>query len=177
MKKLIELALSNPNSRFWYAQEKRFLKRYAKKRNWDFYRFCDIIAITSPRTQLSRNWKLACNYMAGENFYTPALPSVISGLKYYEQSGIIRGPKTSRFSLALQGDESAIVLDIYMARILRFDYEAMYQPENYLRLCRRIEKLAQVLGYTPAQTQACLWINYLQANNRSNGLSYSQLEL
>jgi len=177
MKKLIELALSNPNSRFWYAQEKRFLKRYAKKRNWDFYRFCNIIAITSPRVHILRNWKLACNYMAGEKFYTPALPLVIAGLKYYEQTGVIRGPKTSSFALCLQGDESAVVLDVYMARILGCDYKAMYKPANYERLCRRIEKLADRLGYTPAQTQACLWLNYLQANNRSNGLSYSQLEL
>ena len=166
MKRLINLAMANPDSRFWYKQQATALRKFCKAQNWDYNTFVDVLAITSPRVQLLKNFKFACNYMRGEKFYTNPLPLVFASLKHYEATGKIRGSKVSRFAAALKGNKTVVVLDIYMSKILRVDYKQMYLVHNYAKLEKKIVKLAEMLKWTPAETQAALWCNFLLANNR-----------
>lgn len=73
-----------------------------------------------------------------------------------------------RFARALKGDKTVVVLDIWMSRILGIkDHHQLYQPKIYARLSRRIEKVANALNWTPAETQAALWGNYLLSKGRT----------
>lgn len=167
MKKLLDLATLNEKNRFWYAHQNKALKAFCISQGWDFKTFCEVLAITSPRVPLKRNFKFTCNYMHGEDFYCTPLPSVFLSLKHYEKTGEIRGLKTRAFAKALQGDKNAVVLDVYMSLIFRVDQKLFGTKSGYAQTSNKLCKVANALNWTPAQTQAALWCNYLQAQGKT----------
>lgn len=120
-------------------------------------RFIGVLAVTSPRVSVQRNWSGTLDY-----FRTGVLPrgfirSTRVALDHYEQTGGIRGPKTSAFAKALGGEPGALVLDTWMAKAFNVEHAAVTRKYNRIKAMRRMSKLARSKGWTIAETQAAVW--------------------
>ena len=93
--------------------------------------------------------------------------SVRAAVGHWESTGEIRGPKTSAFRSALLGDTSAIVLDVWMARIFGVDQRVFGTKKGYAFYSERIREIAYQFDETPRDTQACLWVGYLRMVGRN----------
>lgn len=80
--------------------------------------------------------------------------------------GKIRGLKTRPFAAALAGDEEAIVLDTWMAKIFGVDQKVFGTKRGVAEYSAHIRELARMTGLTPAQTQAALWCGYIRSLGR-----------
>ena len=159
------LALAGEDHRHWYTKAYAKIERVCGAHGWNVERFIAILAITSPRVPVSRNWALTLAYMA-DGSTNGMLPNVIAGLAHYEKGGEIRGRKTGAFARALLGDTRAIVLDVWISRALRVPQKEFTGP-RYDSHAARIARLAKRLGWTPVETQAALWAGIMRAHNNT----------
>ena len=132
---------------------------------------CDLVAITSPRVSVTRNLRFAWGEFTGEDRPRDMIRSTRVALDHYYKTGIIRGPKTSRFAQVLRGDDSIVVVDTWMAR-------ALSVPDNRARnkstqeLAERVVRSVQGRfvkwffsdpnRWTMAETQAAIWAGMIR---------------
>lgn len=164
MKKYLEAGKA-VNGHLWYAREGKALKAYARERGVDPNRFIDLIALFSPRVQLNRNLRMTLLYLRGE-WAHDLLPSIKLAVLHYEETGIIRGQKCCNFARALQGDKSAVVLDVHMAALLGINQKVLDTKIGYAQSALRITRYAQRQNLAPAECQAALWCGKLLLENR-----------
>lgn len=156
--KLQMLAEAGIGGADWYKQAHDWCKREARLHSVTLNRLIDVLAITSPRVSVAKNKRLAMQYLLWDDI-RGMLPSTISALAHYEQTGEIRGPKTSAFAEAIRcaGMSRAVVLDVWMARALGVPQERLFLRANYDKAVERVNQVADRLMITPAQAQACIW--------------------
>lgn len=174
--RLTTMALDGRHHRRWYRQAGRDLQALSERESpadpsgWK-ERFVDILAITSPRVAVVRNIRLALCYSRMRKAHPTTIRGVRAALEHWEDTGEIRGPKTSRFAKALNGDEDAVVLDVWMAFAMRVDQRVFATKSGYERHSRTIRRVAKKLGWTPAETQASIWAAaYRQKRGRWPGM-------
>lgn len=166
MKDMILLALDGESGKNWYGQARRRIRQVCRTHGWDWRRYTDVLAITSPRVQVTRNVNITRLYMQGDPSWSDGvLRGRVDAVLRWERDGTVRGPKVAPFRDALQGDHSAIVLDVWMAR-------AFEVPDNFGVRHRRlmqdsIKKVSEWLGWTPAQTQAAIWCGIIKKYGRN----------
>ena len=148
------LALAGRHGRSWYADAGESIARYALRHDLPFRRVCDVVAILSPRVQVTRNAELAHAYLQGLPM-RGVMRSRVKALAAYERTGAFNGPKVNAFSKALQGDPNAVVVDAWVVRALGHGDAA--KGPGYERIADRVRSLAKGLGWPPAETQAALW--------------------
>lgn len=142
--------------RDWYIDSLPLLCRAAYKLDVPVVRFIDVLAITSPRTQVKKNVKETVRYFRTGTIQN-MIPSTRAALAHYEETGQIRGQKTSSFAEALKGNGEAIVLDTWMAVALNVS-QKIFEAKWARSMCeRRIRYCATVMDITPARFQAALW--------------------
>lgn len=154
----------------WYSDAKRSIRQLCKEMGWDTNYFIDVLAITSPRVQVSRNLRLTQQVMLGVHSPESLLPSTRAALAYYQDTGKIRGPKTKAFAQALRGDRAALVLDVWMARALDI-------PHNQVTGVKFRRDVVPQLGEVMARTgvhnlrdlQACIWCGIIRAHGKVPG--------
>ena len=135
---------------------------------------CDLVAITSPRVSVTRNLWFAWGEFTGEDRPRDMIRSTRVALDHYYETGIIRGPKTSRFAQVLRGDDSVVVVDTWMAR-------ALSVPDNQARnkstqeLAERVVKAVRMRVWPKtypigcglwelAETQAAIWAGMIRTH-------------
>ena len=156
--KLTDLALAAPESaRRWYPESSRAIGLAALALDACPVRLADLLALFSPRVQVSRSVRLTVYYQQFNRFASDTMQTVSAAVRHYEATGQIRGPKTSAFSRALQGDPDAVVLDVWMAKALAVDQRAFARIPVREEATRRIRRVARKLDWTPAETQAAIW--------------------
>jgi hypothetical protein len=129
------------------------LDEYADSIGKPFDYVCDVLAILSPRVSVSKNVKLAQSYL--ETGKAPgAMAQRLEALARYEYSGVFNGPKVTAFSRALQGDDSATVVDAWMFRLFNLDST---KPKAYEKASATVARVSRLLGWRNAETQAALW--------------------
>ena len=175
--KLKELALEGQHGRHWYEECNHALRTMCVREGWPVVHTAAILGITSPRIQVSRNALYTKAYMREwstspdvntHNRISGLLPMVRSGLAHYERTGEIRGPKTSAFAGACMGDLSQVVLDVWMARALKLVDQKLFERKQVRhKATMRINKVADRLGWEPAQVQAAIWTAVYEANHVS----------
>lgn len=141
----------------WYAEARTEIGRLCSREGWDYDRFVCILAVTSPRVSVLRNFKFADHYMRTGFFMPDMLRTIRASVKHYEATGEIRGPKTGAFARNLLGDETALVLDIWMARALGVEQKPVNRKDNMRTAYRMIGTIAADRGWTIAETQAAIW--------------------
>lgn len=161
-KHLVKLATMGVDGGGWYNVASYQIHRYASLLEWDVQRFINVLAITSPRVHVLKNWKLATQYMR-DGSTKGMLPNVAAALAHYEATGDIRGPKTEAFARALRGDTTALVLDVWMARALGVDERKVTSKKNSEAAHRRVKRAALLLGMSVRDTQAAIWTGALRA--------------
>lgn len=136
--------------------------RVKLQRDRNYRTLCDLVAITSPRTSVKRNLRVAYSIFTGSNDLGGVIRSTRAALRHYHATGEIRGPKTSRFARVLHGDDSVCVVDTWMGRALSVsDREASYVRTQ--RLAERvIGHVARAHQCPMAEAQAMVWAGMIR---------------
>lgn len=156
------LARSGALYRYWYRVAACELGVIAQQFSWPLDRLIDVIAITSPRCAVRRNQRVAVHYLMYGRLPPAVIASTRRALQVYEESGIIRGPKTSQFAAALRGDTSVCVVDSWIARAIGEAPERADRKSVRLRAYRLMLRASRRLGWTVRDTQAAVWAGYIE---------------
>lgn len=162
----------------WYRKTRSILiKKYGK----DYKLFSGLLASTSPRFQIKRNYNTSvliykdyknnpCQFLS----YTienkkqfikkyKLLPAhynnIIRTLSYNYTSSkklVLSGNKVNAFYNNITGNYHAVTLDVWMLRYFK-DTNANITLGKYKYYTRIIRKLSKKLGLYPAELQAIIW--------------------
>ena len=174
------LAVLGAGHRHWYTAGLPALHAAADVLGVSVDVLADVVALTSPRVQVRRNMVLAVRYLQDREHWrtrdTPELArelgvirSTAAALRHWEATGRIRGPKTRAFARALQGDPTALVLDVWMARALGVAQAKVNQKLPAAKAAQRVGKVARDLGWTVAETQAAIWAGTIPTHRNAAG--------
>jgi len=153
---LVGLALQGEGGRHWYRAAERAIRSESERVGVTPERFANILAITSPRVKVRRNWTLTVQYLMSGSL-EGIMKSSRAALAHYEATGEIRGPKTGPFARAVLGDRLAVVLDTWMARAFNVEHRRFASAAIREECSRRIQAAAGILGWSPAEVQAAVW--------------------
>jgi len=172
-KRLADTASSGRQYMGWYRYASGEICEAASLLGTDPHTLASYLALYSPRVQVKRSIRFARHRIQTGEHARGAMRNVRAAVEHWEQTGEIRGPKTRAFRDAMLGDESAIVLDVWMARALGVDVRAFGVKSVYARASGRIADASAILGLPPARTQAAIWGMTIS----STGASVAQMSL
>lgn len=154
----------------WYDDARDYICSECDRQDWDHSRFINIMAVTSPRISVKRNWDVTVNLMAGGD---PRKQGIIrstrAALAHYENTGVIRGPKTEAFARALHGDTTALVLDTWMAKALGVPHAKVTQVGIMAWAHKVMAEVASYHGLCMRDTQAAVWAGVCKAHGVTPG--------
>lgn len=153
---LARMARKGAHGRAWYRDAGKVVARIGVLGRADTGYVADILAITSPRVQITRNVALTLEYLR-TGAVTGALPMVVKCLEKYRACGDISGPKTRAFAECLRGNTHAVVIDVWIIRALGLAPNVSLSRRAYFDAAGHILETAHVLRWTPAETQAAIW--------------------
>lgn len=150
--------------------------------------FIDLLAATSPRKQISANWRLAmrvyhvwksCGYtrcykldaivkqqdgILLDNLTQGTLPAHRPNIVRALQRQPLSGNKVRAFAANLKGDYEQVTLDVWMCRA--YDYPQTLTDKKYAELSAIIKTEAAEAGMDPAEYQAVIWHKMIRAYGR-----------
>lgn len=139
----------------WYPLAGAGITRLARHLHQPPARVAEVLAVFSPRLSVSRALRLGALYLhTGDT--GPVIRSTRVALQVYEDTGIIRGPKTRSFAQALLGDQDAVVLDVWVARALGIR-QAHLTGARYWTVAAALRSAASAHNMPPREAQALLW--------------------
>lgn len=141
-------------ARAWYPTACEHADRIADVLDVDREAAASIIAAYSIRTPWTDNLAHAHEYARGGRPPGLRVRTVIADAAVCHGFAALRGPKTHAFARAIAGDESAVVIDVWMGRAMRVD---RVTPALYPSMVAAVERIAVELDETPRDTQALLW--------------------
>jgi hypothetical protein len=150
---LQRLAVEGADGRHWYQGAELQLRRLCEVHDWDPTEFAEVLALTSPRVQVSRNVPLAIKFMRTGL----CMRLHRAQIEHWLKTGVIRGKKCEPFARALMGDPTAVVLDVWMSKALGVTHAQVTQKRVMDVAVPRVHKVARALGWTPCQVQAAIW--------------------
>lgn len=162
--------------RHWYQDAHFLIAQLADRHKVEVNVVAGVAAVLSPRISVSRNATLLArwfdsfhpHFLAHQGSNTKGLVDSFIlavgltrghglALSHYLTTGIIRGPKTSQFAMALAGNLNACPLDIWMARALQVDQRSLSKRGVRALAVSRITQVSTTLGWRVAETQAAIW--------------------
>lgn len=146
---------SSPVSLSWYSAAGASIAAYADERGLSIPLVASVVAVTSPRVTVGGNVKLARRFLETGS-RKGMMASTRAALDHYLETGEIRGPKTGAFALALQGDASAVVVDVWTVRGLGWTKKNV-SKRVYREASAVVRSLATKAGLAPREAQAALW--------------------
>lgn len=164
---LEEYARAGKDGKHWYTDAWRTIGDLTPC-GWTPKDFAAIVAITSPRVHVKKNISLALEFAELGRISSGHLPTVATALAKHVQTGDVAGPKVSAFYRALTGDHNAVVLDVWMARAFGMEQtdKAFRRVGTQEWMTQCVTRTAGFLGYTPRQTQACVWYGAMREAGR-----------
>lgn len=158
----------------WYDQAHRDLRSVALQRGWPWRDYANVLAIVSPRVQVTRSVRLAHHYLEHGIPAKSTLGITAMRLRHYRETGEIRGTKCVAFARALKGDRSSVVLDVWMARALAIPESWLDvrddRPRNVAVVASAVAKVTQLgsrYDLSPRDTQAAIWSGQLLRSGRN----------
>lgn len=148
----------------WYSDATALIRQLYGE-HWTL--FVDVLAATSPRVAVKKNWKLAVSILSAyiDRAKRPAklgdilgrlLPSHLINTIRALQGRPIKGPKVSRFAANLKGDLSVVTIDMWICRAYGIETERLTACV-YEQLEQKIIKEAIAANAQPANYQALIW--------------------
>ena len=159
MPQLSKMIESGRDFQPWYAEAHDQIRKVCELESWDYERFADILALTSPKVAVIRNIRIAFQYCHNGEFFHGVMKNIRTSVSNYENGlGFSkRAHKTKPFAEALKGDFDAIVLDSWMAQAYGIE-QARFAIKGVRESCQRsIKRLARKFSMRYAEAQACLW--------------------
>jgi len=147
--------------RFYGTWYDRVRKAAFAKYGSDTDTFFRVLAATSPRCHVTKNYRFTKRIMAD---FLAARPITLSGLMPCHISNIYRalsgkelsGRKVRAFYENLAGNSSVVTIDVWMLRFFKFT-KTNPTAHDYQVLSDRIRRLAKRYGLAPAALQAIIW--------------------
>lgn len=156
-KRLVEsFLLDGYDAYTWYEDAHNAILALAKTTQLDADFIADVIAILSPKVQVSRNCKLALNWLF-EGVTDGVMQQRLDALTLYVQTQVVNGPKVSQFALNLKGDFSAITVDVWIAKAFGVKFDTITDDEREA-IKEVIRTLADFYKLSPAAAQAAVWV-------------------
>ena len=142
----------------WYREARRTCRALAREFGVSLRTAAGVVAALSPRVTWSQNIRLACDALAGIERPIGAFranaskaAAIVRGVR---PLAILGGSKVRAFYRALVGDESASVVDVWMARAMRI---RKLSSRVYERAVMAMRRVAAYVGTTVARLQAIVW--------------------
>lgn len=142
----------------WYSRIRIVIRtRYGA----DADLFIDLLAALSPRSQVSRNWRMAVKvyreYKSGhgvrwDDIMQSHRPNVMRALRREPLSG----QKVWRFAENLRQDSDVVTVDVWICRAFGADFTHL-TADKYAEIENEIRRQATDLGVLPSEYQAALW--------------------
>lgn len=143
--------------------------------------FIDLLAATSPRKQVSANWRLAMRiYHVWKNREAPIIEchtvdemsNLFKGVMKSHQPNVLRalkreplsGNKVRAFAANLKGNLDEVTIDVWVCRY--FGWTQQMTNKVYEERADVIRKLAWLHTLKPAEYQAKLWYKAIRATGK-----------
>lgn len=148
----------------WYSDATKLIQELYGD-NWQL--FVDLLAATSPRQSVKRNWQQSAAILAAY-IDREARPirfgDLLGDVMYSHLNNVVRalqqrpisGPKVSRFAANLKGNLDVVTIDVWICKAYGIDHKAL-TTSVYNRLETRIQSDAGRQGIAAANWQAVLW--------------------
>jgi hypothetical protein len=116
-----------------------------------------VVSAFSPRERWTSNVTKAVHFSLGKS-----VTGLSNNLKMAKASlhlgyDALRGPKTNAFARAIAGDESAVVVDVWMMRASGLGVDSPNKTQ-YTEISEAVTKVANRFNMTPRTAQALIWI-------------------
>ena len=169
--KLHEYAKAGLSNRFWYEESHASASAFCQDHDIPVSEFLAVVAILSPRVQVSRNVSLAKQYvLSGDT--SGIMSQRVRALEVWKSTGIISGAKVNAFYKSLMLDDHAVCIDSHMSRLFGYDGRLMEKTKHWVgrreKAQRVVGRLARQWGVKPRQMQAMLWCGYLKSEASRN---------
>lgn len=141
----------------WYHEASEVAREVASNMTIDLDRAACIVSAFSPRERWASNVRKALAYSVGlpvaglSNNVAMADASLVHGFD------ALKGLKTNAFARAIAGDESAVVIDVWMCRAANLGTDSPNKGQ-YNFLADAVRDAAALFGITPRTAQALIWI-------------------
>jgi hypothetical protein len=141
----------------WYHDAADVARQVASNMTIDIERASCIVSAFSPRERWSVNVRKALQYSIGmtpaglSNNVAMADASLVHGFD------ALKGLKTNAFARAIAGDESAVVIDVWMMRAASMPTDSPNKTQ-YAFVSDAVRDAAALHGLTPRTAQALIWI-------------------
>jgi hypothetical protein len=155
------------SGRLWYAAAERDILTVCESEPWSQSSVCDCLALFSPRVSVRRSIRLTFRYLYDGSFFPSTFRAVRQSVLHWERTGIIRGKKTSAFSSALAGHQTAVVLDVHMANIFNVPQQKLFRQDVYASILGKLCKLSERNGLSLRDVQAALWCGWKLRQNQT----------
>jgi hypothetical protein len=173
-KALTDAALNQMSWKDWYSEHQatldEFFGDYAEL-------FQKILSVTSQASSVKANVGLALKafgqLMRNEEFDGKLrgedkggyLPAVISNLNAIKNNLAAKGRKISNYTSANEGDQSRVVVDRHIARLL-FGVDTPSKSQ-YDKAEKLLTNIANEIGWSPSQVQAALWAHSIVQSGKT----------
>lgn len=172
---LMRYAVNGWGWRDWYSVARREIEDASRVLGVAPSTLAGLLAAYSPRVPVRRSIEYAIfRVFEPTRHHRGVMLSVRSSVEYFESHGHLRGPKTEAFRRGISGDDSVIVLDVWMSYALQVP--ASHLTKRYEELSDVVREASRRLCITPTQTQAAVWAGIIRASGGSPAmLSFSNL--
>lgn len=158
--KLVDIACDGLSGRNWYSDATQQIDYVSWLEGWDRNEFAGVLATTSPRCSVLRNIRLALHFMKHRDIRVVPMRGIrTSVLRFLDGKGIA-GQKTSSFYANLLGCPNSVTLDVWMAYALGIEQTDFNRVGDRQKATDRVVAVGRVMGISPAQAQACIWVGY-----------------
>lgn len=180
LSKLNQYIAAGFDNRFWYEESNASALRFCKRNGLDLRTFLTVVAILSPRVQVSRNIRLAKQWVMEDRNADGMMSQRVAALNAYHATGTVSGVKINAFLDSLLLKPGTVCVDIHMSRIFGFDGgELMQNSKKWTTLRRKaqsiVRRLAKRHGVTSYQMQAILWCGYLRTERNYSESNFSAM--
>jgi hypothetical protein len=179
--RLIDLALMAPEIMAdWYEISSQDIEDYSRRLELSADFVADIVAILSPRIQVSRNARIAHQFITTDDT-TGIMGNRIQAIDYYRRTGKVSqsGQKVRNFSANLRGNFELVTIDVWMSRAFGVGYDSANSPAKsdatYARMAGKVTRLARRFNVSPASMQACIWSGIRQEHGIKDDEAYLTL--
>lgn len=146
------------SNRYWYQETHDDIQRILPHERVEL--IIDLLAATSIRSSISSNvfqmFRALIQYKLGEPF-NGFLPAVKTGLELVRNGAELPTIKVRHFARAMKGDESAVVVDVWMCQAFGIKGSGGPKEDEYRAIVKAVQQLAHERDVTPREFQAMLW--------------------
>ena len=163
-----DLAMIGDDYRRWYFESRDSIRDYCLAYDRDRQFVTNIIAIYSPRVQVSRNVTFAKHFLEYGNHPDGSLKARTAAAEHYVRTGKFSGRKVIAFADNLLDPESSqlVTVDTHIAKA--YGISSDFNDDQFQSICRHITAIARTAKILPSEVQAAIWCGrFLYELNRT----------